>query len=277
MNPVSRAGRRFFVGVGSAHHPDSSSKTVGGARTYGTPMTTTALDSHLAHRPQSVDRLAPDRDPLPPRRPGPSPDSSPAPDRRRPPGRRRPGAANDPPRLDRWRHAIALPDAEGWAEAIRDEVGKPLDEAMGEVVASLDAIEWTARHGWKALADEQRLGPGWQSLLLVPSGTVCVGDRSGWSGRDDRDVELPAPSERTDDRPGRLRGEWCGLEAVRSWRRVWDEKIEESLTAIPAYLRAGRDGTLLEKAGRSARRLRGVGDRQRGVHRRVRKRPPRAR
>ncbi len=69
--------------------------------------------------------------------------------------------------LDRWRHAIAR-DADGWARAIRDEVGKPLDEAMGEVVASLDAIRWTARHGWKALADE-RLGPGWQSLLLVPS------------------------------------------------------------------------------------------------------------
>lgn len=69
--------------------------------------------------------------------------------------------------LDRWRHAIAR-DADGWARAIRDEVGKPTGEAMGDVVASLDAIRWTARHGRKALADE-RIGPGWQRALLVPT------------------------------------------------------------------------------------------------------------
>ena len=74
--------------------------------------------------------------------------------------------------LDRWRHAIAR-DADGWARAIRDEVGKPLGEAMAEVVASLDAIRWTSRHGRRAVADE-RLGPGWQRLLLVPSA------RLGW-------------------------------------------------------------------------------------------------
>jgi acyl-CoA reductase-like NAD-dependent aldehyde dehydrogenase len=69
--------------------------------------------------------------------------------------------------LDRWRHAIAR-DADGWARAIRDQVGKPMGEALGEVIASLDAIRWTARHGRKALADE-RLGPGLQRLLLVPT------------------------------------------------------------------------------------------------------------
>lgn len=69
--------------------------------------------------------------------------------------------------LNRWRRAIAR-DAEGWARAIVEEVGKPASEAMGEVIASLDAIRWTTRHGRKALADE-RLGPGWQRALLVPS------------------------------------------------------------------------------------------------------------
>jgi acyl-CoA reductase-like NAD-dependent aldehyde dehydrogenase len=69
--------------------------------------------------------------------------------------------------LDRWRRAIAR-DAGGWARAMGDEVGKPMGEALGEVITSLDAIRWTARHGRKALADE-RLGPGLQRLLLVPT------------------------------------------------------------------------------------------------------------
>ena len=69
--------------------------------------------------------------------------------------------------LDRWRRALAR-DADGWARAIRDEVGKPITEAMGEVVASLDAIRWTARYGPRALADE-RIGPGLQRTLLVPT------------------------------------------------------------------------------------------------------------
>jgi len=67
--------------------------------------------------------------------------------------------------LDRWRVALAR-DAEGWAVAIRDEVGKPSGEALVEVVATLDAIRWTARHGRRALADE-RLGPGHQRAMLV--------------------------------------------------------------------------------------------------------------
>src|SRR5512142_788217 len=61
--------------------------------------------------------------------------------------------------------------ADAWADAIRAEVGKPRGEAMAEVVAALDAIRWTARHGGRALADE-RLGPGWQRFLLVPSARV---------------------------------------------------------------------------------------------------------
>lgn len=69
--------------------------------------------------------------------------------------------------LDRWRHAIAR-DADGWARAIGEEIGKPKGEALGEVIASLDAIRWTARHGRKALADE-RIGAGFQRALLVPT------------------------------------------------------------------------------------------------------------
>src|SRR5512135_534582 len=61
--------------------------------------------------------------------------------------------------------------ADAWADAIRAEVGKPRGEAMAEVVAALDAIRWTVRHGGRALADE-RLGPGWQRFLLVPSARV---------------------------------------------------------------------------------------------------------
>jgi acyl-CoA reductase-like NAD-dependent aldehyde dehydrogenase len=61
--------------------------------------------------------------------------------------------------------------ADAWSDAIRAEVGKPRGEAMAEVVAALDAIRWTVRHGGQALADE-RLGPGWQRFLLVPSAWV---------------------------------------------------------------------------------------------------------
>ena len=63
-------------------------------------------------------------------------------------------------------------DAESWAEAISDEVGKPLGEAMGgEVVPSLDAVRWTVRNARSALADE-RIGVGWQRWLLLPSGRL---------------------------------------------------------------------------------------------------------
>ena len=58
-------------------------------------------------------------------------------------------------------------DAEQWADAIRDEVGKPTGEAMAEVVSALDGVRWTVKHGAKALAD-QRIGRGWQVFLLVP-------------------------------------------------------------------------------------------------------------
>jgi acyl-CoA reductase-like NAD-dependent aldehyde dehydrogenase len=64
--------------------------------------------------------------------------------------------------------AILARDAEGWAEALREEVGKPRGEAMAEVVMTLDALRWTARHAGRVLADA-RLGPGWQRLLLVPT------------------------------------------------------------------------------------------------------------
>ncbi len=74
--------------------------------------------------------------------------------------------------LDRWRTSIAR-DAEGWACAIRDEVGKPLGEAFTEIATALDAIRWTARHGRPALAD-RRLGPGHQRLMLVSTA------RLGW-------------------------------------------------------------------------------------------------
>ncbi len=67
--------------------------------------------------------------------------------------------------LDRWRIAIGR-DADGWAGAIRDEVGKPFGEALAEVVSSLDAIRWTARHGRSALAGRS-LRPGHQRLILV--------------------------------------------------------------------------------------------------------------
>jgi acyl-CoA reductase-like NAD-dependent aldehyde dehydrogenase len=57
-------------------------------------------------------------------------------------------------------------DAEAWAAAIRDEVGKPTNEAMAEVVASLDAIRWTVKHAGRVLAD-RRVGPGWQRWLMI--------------------------------------------------------------------------------------------------------------
>ncbi len=70
--------------------------------------------------------------------------------------------------LRRWWGVLAR-GADDWADAIRDEVGKPRAEAMaGDVAAGLDAIRWTVRHGGRALAD-RRLGPGWQRLLLVRS------------------------------------------------------------------------------------------------------------
>lgn len=67
--------------------------------------------------------------------------------------------------LRRWWGVLAR-DAEGWAAAIRDEVGKPTGEAMAEVVATLDAVRWTVRHAGRVLADE-RIGPGWQRWMFL--------------------------------------------------------------------------------------------------------------
>jgi acyl-CoA reductase-like NAD-dependent aldehyde dehydrogenase len=62
-------------------------------------------------------------------------------------------------------------DAKSWAGAIRDEVGKPYSDALAELVAVIDAIGWTARHGKKALRDE-RITPGRQRFLLVGSSVL---------------------------------------------------------------------------------------------------------
>ena len=72
--------------------------------------------------------------------------------------------------LKRW-WAILARDADVWAVAIRDEVGKPKSEAMAEVVATLDAIRWTIRNARKTLADET-LGAGWQRFMLIPQGRL---------------------------------------------------------------------------------------------------------
>jgi acyl-CoA reductase-like NAD-dependent aldehyde dehydrogenase len=73
--------------------------------------------------------------------------------------------------LDRWRRVLSR-DADKWADLICAEIGKPRLEAMGsDVLSSLDAIRWTARHAGAALAD-RRIGPGWQRVLLMPAG-VC--------------------------------------------------------------------------------------------------------
>ena len=68
--------------------------------------------------------------------------------------------------LRRWWGILAR-DADSWALAIRDEVGKPTVEGMAEVVSSLDAVRWTVRNAGKALVDE-RIGRGWQGALLIP-------------------------------------------------------------------------------------------------------------
>ncbi|WP_435008497.1 aldehyde dehydrogenase family protein [Tundrisphaera lichenicola] len=72
--------------------------------------------------------------------------------------------------LRRW-WAVLSRDADDWAHAIRDEVGKPTGEAMAEVVATLDALRWTVHHAGRALADE-RLGAGWQRILLIPPARI---------------------------------------------------------------------------------------------------------
>jgi acyl-CoA reductase-like NAD-dependent aldehyde dehydrogenase len=73
--------------------------------------------------------------------------------------------------LKRW-WAILARDADAWAVAIRDEVGKPTIEGMVEVVSSIDAVRWTVHHAGKALADRS-IGRGWQRALLLPPGRLC--------------------------------------------------------------------------------------------------------
>jgi acyl-CoA reductase-like NAD-dependent aldehyde dehydrogenase len=68
--------------------------------------------------------------------------------------------------LRRLRTIVAR-DAEAWAAALREQVGKPIGEAAGEVVTTLDSLRWTISHAGRVLADE-RLPRGWQRLLLVP-------------------------------------------------------------------------------------------------------------
>lgn len=73
--------------------------------------------------------------------------------------------------LDRWR-AVLNRDAGALADLIRREVGKPTIEAMAaEVVPTLDALRWTSRNARSALAEE-RLGPSWQRMLLMPTGRL---------------------------------------------------------------------------------------------------------
>ncbi len=69
--------------------------------------------------------------------------------------------------LRRW-WAVLARDADAWAVAIRDEIGKPTGEGMAEVVSTLDAVRWTVKNAAKALADE-RIGRGWQRALLIPA------------------------------------------------------------------------------------------------------------
>ncbi len=69
--------------------------------------------------------------------------------------------------LVRWRKTLARRSSELAATLVR-EIGKPSIEAYGEVVMTLDTIQWTIRHGGRALA-RRRLGAGLQRLFLVPT------------------------------------------------------------------------------------------------------------
>jgi acyl-CoA reductase-like NAD-dependent aldehyde dehydrogenase len=65
-----------------------------------------------------------------------------------------------------WRGLAA--EADSLADLLVIEVGKPRGEAMVEVVATLDALRWTVKHGGRALA-ETRLGPSWQRWIMIPA------------------------------------------------------------------------------------------------------------
>lgn len=72
--------------------------------------------------------------------------------------------------LKQWARGLAR-QADSWADAICQEIGKPRGEAMAEVVMSLDSIRWTIHRGGRALAVE-RLGAGRQTFLLIPGARV---------------------------------------------------------------------------------------------------------
>jgi acyl-CoA reductase-like NAD-dependent aldehyde dehydrogenase len=73
--------------------------------------------------------------------------------------------------LSRWWRILSR-DAEAWTIAIRDEIGKPCTEALaGDVIATLDGLRWTVRHGGRALT-ATRLGPGHQRILQMPAGRL---------------------------------------------------------------------------------------------------------
>lgn len=72
--------------------------------------------------------------------------------------------------LRRWWKILSA-EADRFATLIRSEIGKPSNEAMAEVLISLDAIRWTVRRGGSALRDE-RIGPGWQRMMLIPPATL---------------------------------------------------------------------------------------------------------
>jgi acyl-CoA reductase-like NAD-dependent aldehyde dehydrogenase len=76
--------------------------------------------------------------------------------------------------LIRWSKILSR-DAHRWAELISEEIGKPRAEALaGDVIPTLDGIRWTIKHAGSALSD-QRIGPGWQRMMLMPAGRLRWG------------------------------------------------------------------------------------------------------
>lgn len=63
-------------------------------------------------------------------------------------------------------------DADSFAAAIRDEIGKPLPEAQIEVTATLDAILWVLKNARSVLGNE-RLPAGWQRFALMNAARQC--------------------------------------------------------------------------------------------------------
>jgi acyl-CoA reductase-like NAD-dependent aldehyde dehydrogenase len=73
--------------------------------------------------------------------------------------------------LVRW-HRVYLRRADAIAALAREEIGKPMAEAMGaEVLASLDHLRWVIRFGGRALASRS-LKPHWQRLMMMSAARV---------------------------------------------------------------------------------------------------------